>query len=470
MNALDSLRKFFRSPQQPTIALPDSPFVVLDRDHLIEELRLEEKALEAGENDLPSSDAEGWDVTEAAVVAEMGEHLHRAQINATANHNLYGQRLSELALLRELSSVSSSSHTALGDYSAAVRGWQNRLANAEDEVRQSYSSLETFKKTHGLSRPAHDQLTGRLAWSAILGALFFEAVLNTIFLRVNDAMGLLGGFLAALVVAGMNIAAAWLAGRYAFPWAHHRKPIPKSLGLLGAFLWIVFLIGWNLLAAHFRDAKASGVPDPEAFALGHAWNFPLELANIISIAMLLFGIIFGIVACIASYKMDDPYPGYGETYRRHEERCDDYADEVDDAMDELRKIRDDGIGTTQEVKDQLRSQFSERGQIITARDAHRARFAEHQDYLEAVGNYLLEFYRETNRKERSTPPPPHFNERWRVTRSTLPPVPDEPSIENEVTAAQAALTRSIETISEAYVKAIESFKSLEEIKRELRDG
>ena len=155
MKALDALRTFFRPPDT-IIALPDSPFVVVDRDKTIEKLRLDKRAEEAGLNDSPRPDEEELDVVEADIIAEIKEHLNRAQIDADNNLKVYGQRLAELALLRELSSVTGASETAQGDYKTAVITWRNRLANAAEAIKSSYQELALFKADHHLKRPAHD--------------------------------------------------------------------------------------------------------------------------------------------------------------------------------------------------------------------------------------------------------------------------------------------------------------------------
>jgi hypothetical protein len=469
MKALSALRDFFR-PNEPTIALPDSPFVVIDREQALRRLKVDDRATKAGEAELPPSDSTSLDGSESEIIAEMGEYLNRAQIEAAENHNVYGQRLAELALLRELSSVTGASQTALGDYRAAVKGWRNRLANAADAIRDSYQELSVFKRDHRLERPAHGVPPAIYTWSAILGSWVLESFLNTAFLRVNDDLGILGGLVAALVVAAVNIFAAYMAGRYAWPSAFHRDARRRFPALAGLILWFLFLIAWNLFAAHFRDAKSMGIADPEVQALPMLLESPFGLNSIYSYGMLIMGIFFAAIAALAAYKMDDPYPGYGAIYRRHEARCEDYADEIDSALEELRAIRDEGIRSARVVREQLQLQFAERGQIIAAREAHRARYDEHQEYLETVGNFLLDQYRSANVKARTTPAPRHFAERWRVPRSALPPVPAEPSIQAEVEAAQRSLDQSIETISAAYNEAIESFPSLEDIKRSLTNG
>lgn len=469
MKALSALREFFR-PNDPTIAVSGSAFIVIDREQALKRLKVETKATSAGESELPPSDAEGLDGNESEIIAEMGEYVNRAQIDAAENHNVYGQRLAELALLRELSSVTGASQTALGDYRAAVKGWRNRLANAADAIRDSYQELSSFKLEHGLERPAHGVPPAIYTWSAILGSWVLESFLNTAFLRVNDDLGILGGFVAALVVAAVNIFAAYMAGRYAWPSVFHRDARRKIPAWLGLVAWFAFLLFWNLFAAHFRDAKSMGVADPEVQALPMLFDSPFGLNSIYSYGMLVMGMFFAAIAALAAYKMDDPYPGYGAIYRRHEARCEDYADEIDEALDELRQIRDEGIGGARAVREQLQAQFGMRGQIIAAREAHHARYEEHQEYLGTVGNFLLDQYRSANVKARATPAPKHFSERWRVPRSALPPLPEEPSIQAEVEAAQRSLDKSIETISEAYNEAIERFTSLGDIKRSLNNG
>src|SRR5690606_4073015 len=130
---------------------------------------------------------------------------NRAQIDAENNIKVYGQRLAELALLRELSSVTGASETALGDYKTAIIGWRNRLANAADAIRESYQELATFKSEHNLRRPAHDVPLPIYTWSTIIVSGIIESLGNTAFLRVNDAFGLVGGFVAATVVAAVNV-------------------------------------------------------------------------------------------------------------------------------------------------------------------------------------------------------------------------------------------------------------------------
>jgi hypothetical protein len=469
MNPLDALREFLK-PRDITVALPDSPFVAIDADKEADKLKLDKRADERGKSNLPPSDTTELDSVESEIVGEIAEQLNRAQIDGENHIKVYGQRLAELSLLRELSFVTGASETALGDYQTAIKVRRNRLANARDAIRESYEELQAFKTDHHLRRPAHDISSPVYTWSVIIISWILESLGNTAFLRVNDAFGLVGGFVAATVVAGVNVGTSAFIGRKVWPYLFHRDGWRKLLAWAGCGGWLILLVGWNLLAAHFRDAKAMGIENPESQALALFAAHPLTLASIYSYGLLLLGFIFGAASAAAGFKMDDPYPGYGPIYRRHEARCDDYADEIEDAFEELQEIRDSHIALLESVRDQLRIQFAERGQITEARKALVSRFDAHQDYLETVGRRLLDRYRDGNRAVRSTPAPAHFEDPFRLGRASLPSFTDPPSIETEVERAQASLAQSIQTISHAYNEALQSFESLDHIKASLTNG
>src|SRR3546814_12323768 len=103
----------------------------------------------------------------------------------------------------------------------------------------------------------------------------------------------------------------------------------------------MILAAWNLLAGHFRDAKAAGLPSPESAALVLLQQSPVQFDSIYSYGLLIAGIVFALVAARAAYKMDDPYPRYGAIYTRHEVRCAEYAEEIEESLGEIADTRAD---------------------------------------------------------------------------------------------------------------------------------
>lgn len=470
MPAFDALKKFFQ-PNDVTIALPSDPFIVIDRERAISKLKLDERAQANGVTNFPPPDSSALDDVEQEIVAEMGEHATRAQIGAGANHRVYGERLSELALLRELSTISGESAKALGDYETTVINRKGALSLAKDAIRESYQNLAEFKRENGLRRPAYNASHPAYAWSAIGLSWFVESAFNTSFLRVNDEYGIIGGFIAAAVIAAVNVGLAAAVGRFWWPYLFHTSLSRKFAALGGCTIWLGILIIWNLLAGHFRDAKAAGLASPESASLAILKQSPFQFDSIYSYGLLLAGIGFALFAARAAYKMDDPYPGYGAVYRRHEERCETYAEEIEESLAELASTRDAAIESASDTREELGRQFRERGQIIAARESHRTRYREHQDYLEMIGNTLLSHYRGANVRARTDGITPlHFKELWSLKKSELPLDANEPTIDAEVMRAQSILEKSIKKIAAAYKSAIESFEHLDKIKESLGNG
>jgi hypothetical protein len=470
VSAFDTLKRFLR-PNDATVALPADPFIAIDRQRAIANLRLDERGKSNGALNFPAADSEHFDDVELEIVAEMAEHARRAQLDASVNHRVYGERLSELALLRELSTITAESQRAFGDYRATIINRRGRLAVAKDAIRESYQELDAFKQEHRLRRPAHEGLLPLYAWSMFALAWFFESALNTLFLRINDPYGLLGGFVAAAVIAAVNIGTSALVGRFAWPYLRHKDVSKRRIAQIVCLVWVAFLLMWSLLAAHFRDAKAGGYPSPEKASLALFVSGPLQLDSIYSYGLLIAGIAFAGLAAFAAFKMDDPYPGYGAINHRHVERCNAYSDEIELTLEELEETRDHAIDSADAIREELQLQFRERGQIVASRDSHRNRYREHQEYLETIGNALLSHYRSANMRARTDGRTPlSFRKQWHSSRNELPRDLEEPGIEAEVARAEEELKRSIETINAAYLEAIESFDHLDEIKRSLENA
>lgn len=471
MKAFDALKRFFR-PSDTTIALPSDPFIVIDRDQAKAKLRLEERATKNGAENFPRVDADNYDDVELEIIAEFSEHARRAQIDASGHHRSYNERLSELGLLRELSSITAECRKASGDFRTTIINRTGSLAVAKDAIRESYVELADFKRIHSLeNRPAHRGINTTYAWSGVAISWLVESAFNTAFLRVNDEFGLLGGFVAAAVIALVNILLSAFVGKILWPYLFFKDALERRLAIVGSLGWFVFLVIWNLYAAHFRDEKAAGSINPESSALPKFLEAPFHFDSIYSYGLIIFGLLFAFISAAVAFRTDDPYPGYGATYRRHVERCDEYTAEIEEALGELERTRDEAIESADDIRNELGIQFRERGQIIAGRASLRNRFREHQEYLEATCNALLGFYRSEN--ERARPDkltPEHFKKKWVLPKTDLPIDLDEPSIDDEVRRAQELLVQSITNISDAYSMAIESFEHLDKIKGSLVNG
>ena len=130
MKAFDAVKKFFK-PTDATIALPGSPFIVIDREQAVQNLKVDERAKSNGSVNYPPGDSEGFDDVESEIVAEIAEHNNRALMDAQSSQGVYKERLNELSLLRELSTITGASEQALGDFKATIIDRRNRLSLAK---------------------------------------------------------------------------------------------------------------------------------------------------------------------------------------------------------------------------------------------------------------------------------------------------------------------------------------------------
>ena len=448
----------------------DDPFIQLDRGQAAQELKLEERGADQGSHNLPASDTRTFDHVEAEIFANIRDHHARAQIDAANQLRTYDGRLAQLGLLTELASIKSEALTAVSDFNAEVVNGRNRLATSRDAIAESYAELREFKKANRLSRPAHAVPPKIATWGTILLSWLVESVANTFLLRLNDAMGFVGGFVAAATVAGLNVGVSAFVGRMVLPLTSHPQPLRRYCAFVGAGVWLVLLGFWNLAAAHYRDAKSAGIPNPEGAALSTMSAHPFALDSLYSVGLLAVGIVCAVLAARAAYLMDDPFPGYGAASRRHNARCADYADDVEDATEELREIRDEGIARAEEVRSELGTQLRERDRVLAARQAFCRRYEENSIQLEQIANALLEIYRSANRRARTTPAPPHFSDPWKLDRAPLPDNYLAAAPQRELQGVESALEQAVTEIATRFDAAIESFETLEALKARLSDG
>lgn len=469
MSPFAALKKFF-VPTHHGLPPVDDPFVEIDQQGIVASLRLVERGEERGKIDQPLSDATDLDVVEYEIINTIGSEINRAQISARIQSQTYENRLADLQLLHEVGAIKAETTQASGDFNSLVIDWRNRLAPRRDAIRESYHDLRRFKAENRIERPAYEKPPTVVTFGAVSFGAFAEVIGNAFFLKVNDDLGYLGGLIAAIVVAIINIGVAYIVGWLVMPRAHLRNATQRAMAYCAIGLWLVFVVIWNLFAAHFRDAKASGMADPQAVAVQSLAASPVGLDGIYSWGLFIIGLAAAALAARSAYKSDDPFPGYGERDRQHNSRCEEYSDGVAEAIRIMTGTRDDAINGARSVKEALNQQFKERDRILGAFGRFSTRYEQYQSRLEDVCNALLATYRDANLRYRETPPPEHFKERYRLQWSQLDPLHDVKLREEDIEEANVALGQCIDELGAAFDRAIHSFEPLEKLKAELERG
>lgn len=462
MGTGSTIRDFFKSSDTFESTL-SNPYLNFDTTKVARELRLAERGQENGAQNLPSTGATQADAVEEEVSARVTRAWQQATSEAERWFLGIDQRISNLSFLTQLPTIQSSAIQIDSQIKASVMQATLRLTTARDGVQQSYEQLRTFQQEHNLRRPAKLVPSEYKTSGAIALTWLVETAANAMLLRENDDLGLIGGIGAAAAIGVINVGLAVFIGRMVWPRMNHRPPVSYIyIGL--TLLWALFVGSWNLLAAHYRDAKVAGIEAPEFAALGMMGEFP---ASIYSGGLFILGVMSAIIAAIAAFKMSDPYPGYAEVWNEHEQRCADYAGEIEAASDALKELHDEASDEFNNIRIGLTQQLADQSRALTSRQAFAQRLTRYHEELEQAGRQLLAIYRDQNRAARSEPPPSHFEQPFSLPPPNIPPAPQVAVTKADVERGDYILSDAQKVVSAAFLEGVRSFETLEALKARL---
>ena len=466
MSALSALKELVAG--RPTGYTPSiNPFLQIDVDLLARELRLEELGTARGKNNLPPSNALLMDDIEHQVIDRIEEAARQSFSECVNELRVIDNRLVGLDLMQRFSQVQSAAGSAIVDFHATARAALIRLDQLSREVQLSHGHITAFRAEHRLHRPVQEAITGVGFWGIVLGAVLVEALLNSTFLRINDDFGLLGGMTLAFAIAAINVLVATLTGMHATPLLHHMKAAWKIVGVLIMVFYFLFALGLNLLGAHYRSVKGAGAADPGSDAISSFLASPFHIHDFLSFLLLVLGLGASIVALVAGYRKDDPYPGYGRVAREHQRILDDYSEGVEEAQDELAKIRDEAVSLSHTLRNEMARDRREFDTALLSRSSIVAQFGQRHPYLEGIGNRLLSIYRTANQAVRTESPPTHFSKRWTLAAMQYPsvqPFPDETQkMDAAVQSTDRVLEHAIQEMNEALLMHIKSFHKADDL-------
>jgi hypothetical protein len=412
----DWLRHLFATKREPYQSSSEL-FLELDLRAVRAELKPLERGRENGLRDVPPSDVTVFDSVERDMVAFFAGQQKRAHDMCEQQLQVFDERIRNLAVTFLHSDIAGRVHAASADLRALGQRGRNELFDLQRRVTSLASELMEFRAAHHLRRDAEFPESRTWHFAILGGLLLIETVLNGLMLAQGTAGGRLEGFTQALVLSALNLSIGFLMGRIALPLARHRRLVTRLLGGLIMIVAITASITFNLLVGHYRDALGGPSPETAPHDAGVAFAaHPFQLADLNSWALCGLGLLFAAVAAYDTFRMDDPYWGYGRRWRRNEQMHADFIAERQYLMTEAAEFRDealDAIGRAEE--DTVRAgQHTE-----TLRRQQRAvldKFSAYQDYLERTGALLLGEYRGANERTRKSKTPVHFSEDWQLPR------------------------------------------------------
>jgi hypothetical protein len=443
-------------------------FLRLDTEGMAKRMKLREKAADACKNNLPPTGSTSLDSTEQEIVNEIEGEAKSSFDRYLDLQKTYSSRAADANIQSMVLNIGAATDAAVTDFERKTQVGTSELYPLKREAVETEVELYRFREEEGIKRPARYYGSRTLKYGILALFIGIESIANSFFLAEGSDLGFLGGFVQAIGIAGVNVVVAYLTGRYIAPWVAYRNWFVKFLALIGMVLYVGAAAVINLAVAHFRAASGQFETAKAAqVAMQAVFDTPLALPDFQAWLLLVVGILFSVATVIDAFVMDDPYPGYGQRMRQNLDAFDDYTDTKDALTQELEDIKKDaeevidGIARSIEARQGIFSDLVVRSQTL------QSSIEEHFTNLDGAANHLLSIYRDENRKCRTDEAPSRFSDQWRYRRPdtnvTVVPEHMRKSLEEAMRAAMVEIPRCRERMYEAYRRAINEYKRIDDL-------
>jgi uncharacterized protein YukE len=366
----------------------------------------------------------------------------------------------------------------VGDFRAEATVGRDELFVLRRRLNESEVERERFRQRHRIERPARLASLGKVILKiGVLAILFIiEVVINGSFLAKANVGGLLGGAAQAVTFAALNIIASFFWGMVLIRLVNRRNYFLKLIGLLSFLAYLAFATALNLTLSHLREIPpAVAVSDRVGQEVLHRLlTAPYGLTDINSWILFTIGFIFSLIAMADGLLFFDPYIGYAGLERRWVDATRQFATARSELIERLRDIREDATETMNEAARDLSVRRSEYDALLQGRSRLAQRFDHHQNQIEQTCRALLEIYREANRKARSTPAPDYFTKAYAVPRISYtggdPDTSARDNLRQMIAETQELLNQQIKAIHEAFDNAVRTYREIDELLPEKKNG
>lgn len=453
-------------------------FLDLSVDRIAEEFRLAGRGNERGAQDRPGSGAQTMDDVEHQIVERLEAHKQDANVIYLDHVHTYDERLTALSFEERFATIRQAAPEAVGDFRAEATVGRDELFVLRRRLNETEIERERFRARHRIERPARLASPGKLILKiGVLAILFIiEVVINGSFLAKANIGGLLGGAAQAVTFAALNIIASFFWGMVLIRLVNRRNYFLKLIGLLSFIAYLAFAIALNLTLSHLREIPpAVSLNDNVGQEVLHRLlTAPHALTDINSWILFAIGLVFSLIAMADGLLFFDPYIGYAGLERRWIEATRQFAAARSELIERLRDIREDATEAMNEAARDLSVRRSEYDSLLQGRARLAQRFDQHQNQIEQTCRALLEIYREANRRARSTPAPDYFTKPYTMERISYaggePTASARDSLRKMITETQELLSRQIKAIHEAFDGAVRTYREIDELLPEKKNG
>jgi hypothetical protein len=403
---------------------------------------------------------EGSELRPPSDAAHMDQHeteVHSAAQKHIANeHQLFNAALTETSrtavdLHQKVLELEGKMEQLLADNSvqsaiaADMAEDRQALVTATETRIRAQADLQYFRARHSITDPAQYPESHWLHFGIILALALGETSINAFF--YENAQGLLGGFIVALAVAGVNMFGALVLGML-FRYKNVVDVEKRIGGWACAFLYVLLTIYCNALFAAFRS-EYQILADPtdslqvrQAFrkasqSAAQVFLFNMDFGDLMSFILFGVGILLSGFAFYKGYTYDDRFPGHGD-----KDRAVKAAARAEVAKQEA--LREKVKGLLNARRQQIQNLLHEPAQLVSNAGTKAAALDHSRNICEAQQatvqrdlELMLRTYRESNTAVRSTTPPQYFTVIPSVTMP-LPKAAIDATMSQLAAAAEAA--------------------------------
>jgi len=433
----------------------------IDTKAVAKELKLLENGGERGKQELPRSDERIWDAVEQTIIQKIEAEWTWQGDALIKTLRAYADRLIGFSVSSKLAELRLIAHDTKARFLNVSVQADAELGPLKESYVAARDEFRRFKSKHRLERPARDVKRRVMTIGLLILLIAAESLLNGLFFASSSDYGLIGGIGTAVGISAVNIIFAFLVGLIAIRFINYRNRLVQFLAVLATLVGTAGLLLLHAFATHYRDALAKVAEDRAlAEAVQTLFNDPFVINSLPSGYLFGLGILFAIASICKGYRYDDPYPFYGAVWRRAESVRVAYSSEHQFLFDDLEEHKEAAVSQIQAGITTIPIFPQRCAQIRVQRVAQIDAFRAYENSVETAANQLLQIYRDENRRRRTTIPPAHFAERWKLPHSFLKTgqatelIVDSQTPEPEIPAVLAELQNEITALLSQYAELL----------------
>ena len=436
-------------------------------------LRVDRKASDAGRKDNPKTPNTSLDANESEICAyftglarqrrEVCEvTLGRLQLDRKATAARIDLQQTKDSFARLLTAIEPALEKLKSDHATG-------LAQAKESEGRAQKHLRWFQQKHGLHYRAATYPQSQFFHFAVVAALaLVEWIALASFYAEGSDFGLLGGVLIAMALSVINISVAILAGNL-LRYVNHKSVRQRWLAMTGVALLYACFALVTLAAAHYRVATndiAQAQPVVAAPAGPVVASIPVDLdqwkaarlawqrfarnpfgfEDVFSWMLVVLALVFGIFASYKGYRVDDPYPGYGELDRELKRQRAAYETAKTQYCRLVDQVFDRTLHEQAHLLSEVKSNIEYYQQLSGRTEDQRRTFIRDAAELQDACNIVLKGYRQTNARVRPSATPSYFNDTINFTFQLVKP--------------PAGIGESEEWLARSYENAMKEFSEI----------